>query len=83
MRAILQIADAHRPQKHVTVARACLMESKGSRPIIANKTEKELREFVTRQLEKREDFYHQAQYIVKGKNLNIDELSLFVKENVG
>ncbi len=60
-----------------------LLNAKDKRPIIANKTEKELREFVTRQLEKREDFYHQAQYVVKGKDLNVDELVLFVKEKVG
>ena len=60
-----------------------LLNAKEKRPIIANKTEKELREFVTRQLEKREDFYHQAQYVVKGKDLNVDELVLFVKEKVG
>ncbi len=60
-----------------------LMNAKDKRPIIANKSEKELREFVTRQLEKREDFYHQAQYVVKGKDLNVDELALFVKEKVG
>jgi len=60
-----------------------LLNAKDKRPIIANKTEKELREFVTRQLEKREDFYDQAQYVVKGKDLNVDELALFVKEKVG
>ncbi len=60
-----------------------LMDAKDIRPVIANKTEKELRAFVTRQLEKREDFYEQAQYVVKGKDLNVDELALFVKEKVG
>ena len=60
-----------------------LMDAKDVRPIIANKSEKELRAFVTRQLEKREDFYHQSQYVVKGKDLNVDELALFVKEKVG
>jgi shikimate kinase len=53
------------------------------RPLIENKTEAELRSFIKRQLEKREDIYHKAQYTVKGKDLNVDELALFVKEQVG
>lgn len=60
-----------------------LMNAKDKRPLILNKDEKELRAFVTRQLEKREDIYHQAQYIVKGKDLNVKELAAFVKEQVG
>jgi shikimate kinase len=60
-----------------------LLVAKEKRPLIENKTEAELRAFVSRQLEKREDFYHQAQYTVKGKDLNVDELALFVKEQVG
>jgi shikimate kinase len=60
-----------------------LLAAKDVRPIIANKSEKELHDFVARQLEKREDFYHQAQYVVKGKDLNVDELVSFVKEKVG
>ncbi len=60
-----------------------LMDAKEKRPLVANKSEEELRTFVNRQLEKREDFYHQAQYTVKGKDLDIDELVLFVKEKVG
>ena len=60
-----------------------LMDSKEQRPLLANKSEAELRTFVNRQLEKREDFYDQAQYTVKGKDLDIDELVLFVKEKVG
>jgi shikimate kinase len=59
-----------------------LLLAKEKRPLIENKTESELRAFVSRQLEKREDFYHQAQYTVKGKDLNVDELALFVKEKI-
>ncbi len=59
-----------------------LLNATEKRPLIANKTEAELRAFVNRQLEKREDIYHQAQYIVKGKDLNVDELVLFMKEKV-
>lgn len=60
-----------------------LMNAKVKRPLIENKTEKELHAFVNRQLEKREDIYHQAQYTVKGKDLDINELAKFVKEQVG
>ena len=59
-----------------------LVNAKDKRPLIANKTEPELRKFVNRQLEKREDNYHQAQYIVKGKDLNVDELVSFVNEQI-
>ncbi len=59
-----------------------LMNAKEKRPLIANKDEKQLKEFVTRQLEKREDTYHQAQYTVKAKDLNVDELASFVKEQI-
>ncbi len=60
-----------------------LMNAKEKRPLILNKDEKQLREFVNRQLEKREDTYHQAQYTVKGKDLNVKELAAFVKEQIG
>lgn len=60
-----------------------LTNAKEKRPLIENKTPTELRSFIKRQLEKREDVYHKAQYTVKGKDLNVDELALFVKEQVG
>lgn len=60
-----------------------LTNAKEKRPLIENKTPAELRSFIKRQLEKREDIYHKAQYTVKGKDLNVDELALFVKEQVG
>lgn len=55
-----------------------LLKAKDQRPLIEGKTEEELRNYITEHLEKREDIYHQAQYIVKGKNLNVDELVDFV-----
>ena len=55
-----------------------LLHSKNKRPLLENKTEEELRSFIAEHLEKREDFYHQAQYTVKGKDLDIDELVGFV-----
>jgi shikimate kinase len=55
-----------------------LVHAKEKRPLIENKTEPELRAFITRQLEKREDFYNQAQYTIKGKSLDMEELVSFV-----
>jgi shikimate kinase len=55
-----------------------LINAKGKRPLVEGKTEEELKAYITEHLEKREDIYHQAQYIVKGKNLNVDELVDFV-----
>jgi shikimate kinase len=55
-----------------------LLNAKTKRPLIENKSEEELKNFIGEHLEKREDTYHQAQYIVKGKNLNVDELVEFV-----
>lgn len=55
-----------------------LLNAKDKRPLIENKSEEELRNYITEHLEKREDIYHQAHYIVKGKNLNVDELVDFV-----
>ena len=60
-----------------------LLHAKDKRPLILNKTEKELKVFVNRQLEKREDIYHKAQYIVKAKELNVQELADFIKEQIG
>ncbi len=57
-----------------------LKNAKETRPLIENKTEPELRAFIARQLAKREDTYHKAQYTVKGKDLNMDELVKFVEK---
>ena len=56
-----------------------LINAKDKRPLIEGKSESELRNFINEHLEKREDIYHQAQYTVKGKDLNIDELVEFIK----
>jgi len=57
-----------------------LMNSRNKRPLLEDKTEEELRQFIAEHLEKREDFYHQAHYTVKGKDLDIDELVRFVSK---
>lgn len=55
-----------------------LIHAKEKRPLIEGKSEPELQAFITRQLEKREDFYNRAQYTVKGKDLKLEELVTFV-----
>jgi len=57
-----------------------LIHAKDKRPLLENKNEEELKAFITAHLEKREDIYHEAQYIVKGKNLDLEELVNFVKQ---
>jgi len=57
-----------------------LIHSKTKRPLLQNKTEAEMRAFITAHLERREDIYHQASYIVKGKDLNVDELVEFLRK---
>lgn len=59
-----------------------LLNAKEKRPLIIGKTEPELHAFITQQLEKREDFYHKAQFIVKGKNLDVGELAAFIRQSV-
>lgn len=57
-----------------------LAGARAKRPLIGDKNEEELRKFITEHLEKREDIYHQAQYIVKGKDLDMEEMVKFVKK---
>jgi shikimate kinase len=59
-----------------------LKNAREKRPLIENKNEQELHDFVGRQLERREEIYSRAQFIVKAKNLNVDELVEFLKEEV-
>ena len=57
-----------------------LFNAKQKRPLVANlSTITELKKIINEQLEKREAFYQQAQYTVKGKNLNLNELALFIE----
>lgn len=59
-----------------------LSNAKEDRPLLKNKSPEEMRKFINRQLESREDFYHKAQYIVKGKSLNVNELVDFIKQQI-
>jgi len=59
-----------------------LINAKDHRPLIDGKTHDELKKYITEHLEKREDFYHKAQFTVKGKDLNVDELASYVAKEV-
>ncbi|MEO6904376.1 MAG: shikimate kinase [Bacteroidia bacterium] len=51
-----------------------LINANSKRPLIANKSEAELRIFINEQLKVRAPFYERAHYIVNGINLNAKEL---------
>jgi len=59
-----------------------LKNSKTERPLVANKNDEDLLDYINKTLEKREDFYHQATYTVKGKDINIKELQSFLSDKI-
>ena len=58
-----------------------LINSRTERPLIKGKPEAELVDFVTGLLDKRELFYGQAKYIVKGINLQVEELARLLMDS--
>jgi shikimate kinase len=59
-----------------------LKSNKTERPIIANKKDEELLQFIKRQLEKREAFYHQALYTIKDKKLNVKDCAELIGKTI-
>lgn len=51
-----------------------LTNAKRVRPLLQNKTDEELNDFITSQLSIREQFYNQAQIIINGENCDIETL---------
>lgn len=51
-----------------------LINSKKKRPLIKNKSQEELITYIQKELFKRELYYNQAKFIIKGENLNFEEL---------
>jgi len=51
-----------------------LLESKKKRPLILNKSDDELYEFIQIKLNERELFYQKAKYTIKAENLEISDL---------
>ena len=58
-----------------------LQNATSTRPILKNKTNHELLEFVTNALADREKYYLEAQIQAKGENLKITELLEKIKEH--
>jgi len=56
-----------------------LIKAKNKRPLIKDMSESDLKVFVATNLENREPYYSQAQYKVKAKDLDLDELVDFIK----
>jgi shikimate kinase len=59
-----------------------LKNSKKERPLVANKNDEDLLDYISKTLEKREYFYTQANYTVKGKNLDVKELVDFLVDKI-
>jgi len=51
-----------------------LTEAKKRRPLVAKKSEDELRQFIKNKLEEREPYYQQAQHQISGISVNINSL---------
>lgn len=67
-----RVADTVYMKASVDTLMQHLSVSRGERPLLKDKTDDELRDFITRQLAKRSPYYEQAKYVH-----NIDVLSSF------
>ena len=56
-----------------------LTNSKLERPLIQNKSETELKQYISETLKMRKEFYEQAKIQIDSKNLNISQLVLSIK----
>ncbi len=59
-----------------------LRSAKTDRPLVSGKSPEELYGFIISHLENREPFYSEAQYKVKAKDLNINELADFIRKDI-
>jgi shikimate kinase len=59
-----------------------LRSAKTDRPLVSGKSAEELYGFIISHLENREPFYAEAQYKVKAKDLNINELADFIRKDI-
>jgi shikimate kinase len=57
-----------------------LKQSNQQRPLLKDMNDEELKAFIIRKLEERESFYSKAQFKVKAKDLNVEELADFLKK---
>lgn len=59
-----------------------LKASKKQRPLIKDMENQTFEDYIENHLNSREIFYNKAQHIIKSENLTINELMLFVKDNI-
>ncbi len=59
-----------------------LSESKGERPLIKDLDKRQLLSFIEEKLSEREKWYSQAELIVKGNNLDTDQLHSLVRSRL-
>lgn len=59
-----------------------LVEAKEQRPLIAGKSKKELTEYISKQLDKRDYYYKKAHYTVKSKDIDVVVLADFLKKEL-
>lgn len=59
---------------NVGILHSRLINAKTKRPLIKNKTDEELKQFVTEKLAKREMFYEKANLIMEDKNITVDSV---------
>ncbi len=57
-----------------------LIHAKNQRPLIQNKSEDEILEFITNLLEKREAYYMKSDLIAKGENLSASKLLVLIEK---
>lgn len=57
-----------------------LLNGKSKRPIIADKNDEELREFIEKALSEREPYYEMSAYTVEGSNIKSDEIVELIKD---
>ena len=57
-----------------------LINSKTDRPLIKDKSEEELLDFIAELLAKRESYYNKARYILNGINLKAEELADLMRD---
>jgi shikimate kinase len=58
-----------------------LKDSHGTRPLIKDKSEEELIQYVTDKLAEREPFYSKAKYTVETRNLKVEDILQFLEDS--
>jgi len=64
---------------HPNTALTRLLTSKKKRPLVMNKSESELLDFIKEHMRQRNIFYAQADVVIKGESLDINELTEMIK----